>query len=613
MNFDELAVLPQSGEKPTEKADHGSSSSHDGVDEKQTYHNQSIPSQEPARERINDIDIEAAKWRRRENGEDDDDSPNTPWKDKLLVFFHSRYAVWIRDFGLILLILGWWIPAIINDTPKVRHRWIPSTIFSWFFILLILFHKSRYIPQRPFARVFATAWNAVLGKPWSMLPYAGKLSAGWIALTALVFGSTYGLPTTPTSNYGNRTISLVGLLLIYGGMFLASSNHRAIKARTTILGIGFQFIIALFVFRTGAGSSFFTWISTAAFDLLNQGVIGGAAFFWNDLISEHYFFINTLSSIIFFVALCVALFYLGVLTWVIKKAAWFFHKTFDISGAEAVVAVASPFIGQGENVVLVRPYARLFTRAEFHQVLVSGFATIAGSVLSAYISIGVNGRDLITSSVMSIPASIAASKLVYPETQEAETAGQLSIEREEQEEERANDALHALSNGAWFGLRVAGLIFCNVLVIVSLVYAINGILAYIGNAWYITDDNGGPLSLDLIIGYILWPLTFMLGVPRKDVLTVSQLIATKVVQNEFVAYSQFIKIQQDLDPRAVKIVTYALCGFGNLGSLGINIGVMSAIAPKRKMEIVRLAPSALITGVFVTLSSAAIAGIVSAD
>lgn len=558
-------------------------------------------------------DLEAAKWRARENGEEVDETPDSPFMIKVKSFLHSRQAVWLRDFGLIALILGWWIPAIINDTPRVRHRWIPSTVISWFFILLILLHKSRYIPQRPIKRVLSSTWNTVLGKPWSMMPYRAKLASGWFSLVVLVFGTTYGLPTTPTSDYGSRTISLVGLLLIYGGMFACSRNHRAVQARTTILGIGFQFIVALFVFRTGAGLSIFNWIAQAAFDLLNQGVLGGASFFWGSLTDEHYFFINTLSSIIFFVALCVALFYIGALTWVIRKAAWFFYKTFGISGAEAVVAVASPFIGQGENVVLVRPYAKTFTRAEFHQVLTSGFAAIAGSVLGAYIAMGVNGRDLVTSSVMSIPAAIAASKLVYPETQEAETAGAVTIDRQEDEEDRSNDVLHALSNGAWFGVRVAALIFANVLVIVSVVYAINGILAYIGNAWYITESNGGPLSLQLIIGYILWPLTFMLGVPKADVLTVSELIATKVVQNEFVAYARFVEIQDTISPRGQKIVTYALCGFGNLGSLGINIGVMSAIAPKRRIDIVKLAPSALITGIFVTLSSAAIAGIVSAD
>lgn len=590
------------------------------AEEKPTYGNEELThiSGQPAGGKANADghqggDLEANKWALRETGEDYVDDEDSPIVAKLKMAYHSRYAVWARDFGLILLILGWWIPSLINDDPLVRHRRIPSSIISWFFILLVLLHKSRYIPQRPIARLLVTVWNTVLGKPWSMLPHMGKLGAGWLALAVLVFGTTYGLPVTPTSGYGSRTISLVGFCLIYGGMYLGSHKRHAVKARTTILGIGFQFIIALFVFRTDAGLSLFTWVATAANDLLHQGVIGGAAFFWKDLIQQGYFFINVLASIIFFVALCIALFYAGILTWVIRKAAWFFFQTFGISGAEAVVAVASPFIGQGENIVLVRPYARLFTRSELHQVLTSGFATIAGSVLAAYISIGINGKDLVTSSVMSIPASLAASKLIVPETQESETAGTVIIERQESPEEQSNGILQALSNGAWFGLRVAALIFCNVLVIVSAVYAINGILTYIGNAWYITADNGGPLTLELIFGYILWPLAFMLGTPKEDCLQVGQLIAIKVVQNEFVGYSRLLEIQGTLSPRALKIATYALCGFGNFSSIGINIGVMSAVAPRRKNDIVRLAPSAFVTGVFVTLSSAAIAGIVSAD
>lgn len=557
---------------------------------------------------------------------EEEEEPRSKLGQKWHLFKHSRYAVWLRDFATIAVILGWWIVAIINDRPQVRHRWIPSTIIAWFFILLILFHNSKYIPQRPFVRVISSTWNTVFGRPWTMLPYHGKLAVGWGSLAALIFGTTYGLPENETSTRGERTISLVGLLLIYGFFFLISKKHRAVKARTTILGVGFQFIVALFVFRTGAGYSLFAWIALAASDLLTQAqaptgsysIGGGAGFFWSpSFVNEnHYFFVNTLASIIYFVALCIALFYLGVLTWAIKKFAWFFHKTFDISGGEAVVAVASPFIGQGENCVLVRPFVRTFTRSEFHQVLTSGFATIAGSVFSAYVSLGVSGKDLITSSVMSIPASIAASKLVYPETEVSDTAGRVVINREDSEEEKAGDFFHALSNGAWFGLKVAGLIFCNVLVLVTLVTTVNGILAYIGNALYITDENG-PLTLQLIVGYILWPVTFMLGVPKKDTLEVSQLIAIKVIANEFVAYTRLQGTQDTagvvtkISPRAYLIVKFALASFSNIASQGINVGILSAMAPQRAREIVRLTPSALLTGFFVTLSSAAVAGIVA--
>lgn len=178
----------------------------------------------------------------------------------------------------------------------------------WFFILLILFHHSKYIPQRPFIRVISKTWNTIFGKPWGMLTYYGKLIVGWGSLVVLIFGTTYGLPVTESSNYGNRTISLAGLVLIYVGLFVFSGNHKAVKARTTILGIGFQFIVALFVFGTGAGFSLFGWIAQAASDLLEQAQVGGAAFFWSsDFVANHYFFVNTLASIIFFVALCICL------------------------------------------------------------------------------------------------------------------------------------------------------------------------------------------------------------------------------------------------------------------------------------------------------------------
>lgn len=195
-----------------------------------------------------------------------------------------------------------------------------------------------------------------------MLTHRGKLVAGWGAFLVLWLGATYGIPETATSTYVDRTRSLGGIALINLGLFVCSHNHAAVKAQTIILGFGFQMIIGLFAFRTGAGFSFFKWIAQAAADLLTQAEVGGAAFFWSaEFVENHYFFVNTLSAIIFFIALAIALFYLGVLQWVIGKLAWFFYKTMAISGAEAVVAVASPFIGQGENCVLTRPYVQHFT------------------------------------------------------------------------------------------------------------------------------------------------------------------------------------------------------------------------------------------------------------
>lgn len=245
------------------------------------------------------------------------------------------------------------------------------------------------------------------------------------------------------------------------------------------------------------------------------------------------------------------------------------------------------------------------TASEIHHVLASGFATIAGSVLAAYIGFGMPAVYLVTSAVMSIPASTAISKLRWPETEEPLTMGRIVMIEEEKD---AQNALHAFSNGAWFGLRVAGLILANVLTIISLVAVIDGILTYIGRSWAITPENGGPLTLQLIFGYLFYPVAWLMGVPNADLLTVGQLLAVKVIQNEFVAFAQLQEIRDTMTERGFNIAVYALCGFGNVGSLGIQIGVLSALGPKRKAVIVKTAGSALICGILATCQTAGIAG-----
>ena len=292
--------------------------------------------------------------------------------------------------------------------------------------------------------------------------------------------------------------------------------------------------------------------------------------------------------------------------WLIEKFAWFFFKVMNVSGAEAVVAAASPFIGQGESACLVRPYVDIMTDSEIHLTMASGFSTIAGSVLGAYISLGVPAQHLVTASVMSIPASIAISKLRYPEIDEPVTRGQVVVDRgaEDRRGKPAN-ALHAFSHGAMFGLMVAAQILANVLTILSLVYLINGLLTWIGRGFGITQ-----LTLQLVLGYVFYPVTFLMGVPRSEILPVAQLLGTKLIANEFVAYLDLTAGQQGPNPlsdRAFLIASYALCGFANLGSLGIQIGVLSALAPSRGKTIAKLGPSAMICGFLSTMQAACIA------
>lgn len=282
-----------------------------------------------------------------------------------------------------------------------------------------------------------------------------------------------------------------------------------------------------------------------------------------------------------------------------------------VSGAESVVAAASPFIGQGESAVLVKPFVTYLTVAEIHQIMTSGFATIAGSVMIAYIQLGVNPQALISSCVMSIPASLATSKLRYPEIEEPLTQGRVVIP-ESAEEDKAYNSLHAFANGAWLGIKIAGMIMASLLCIISFVGLVNALLAWWGWYYGISGSDGTGLTLEYIFGYLFYPIAILLGVTPSDAYLVAQLLGIKIVMNEFVAYTYLTDPSMpysQMSPRSILIATYALCGFANFSSVGIQIGVLSQLAPTRASDIARVAFSALFTGAISTLTSASVAGI----
>lgn len=269
----------------------------------------------------------------------------------------------------------------------------------------------------------------------------------------------------------------------------------------------------------------FSFISELASDLLgfaNQGT----TFLTSSTVPKlGWFLVSVLPAVIFFVAFIQLLYYWGTLQWFIGKFAVFFFWSMRVSGAEAIVAAASPFIGQGESAILIRPFVAHLTQAELHQIMCSGFATIAGSVLLAYIALGVNGQALISSCIMSIPASLAISKLRYPETEETLTTGRVVIP--DDDEHKSANSLHAFANGAWLGLKIAGMILSTLLCIISLLGLANGLLTWWGRYLNINDP---PLTVELIVGYICYPIAFLLGVPRNgDLLLVGQLIGTKLI------------------------------------------------------------------------------------
>ncbi|KDN44977.1 hypothetical protein RSAG8_05150, partial [Rhizoctonia solani AG-8 WAC10335] len=441
--------------------------------------------------------------------------------------------------AVAFVILGWWISSTVLEAT--RHRWIVQTFWAWSFILLIAF---RFIPNSVITRPVSAVWQPIISKPFFSLSYRVRLAMGWFALLGIVFGSAFGFPLPEGTGYGDRAISVFGLFVFTTGFWLSSKHRSHIPWPTVVVGLFMQQAIALFVLKTDAGFKLFLWIARLAADFLEQAGPAAGFFFDPETTAKHWFFVNTLGAIIFFIAFVQMMYYIGVMQWLIKQFAWFFFKTMGVSGAEAVVAAASPWIGQGESACLVRPFVDLMTESEIHLTMTSGFSTIAGSVFAAYVNMGVPGQNLVTSSVMSIPASIAISKLRIPEIDEPVTMGQVIIDQgaEDKHGQPAN-ALHAFSKGATFGLIVAGQILCNVLTVLALVYTIDGLLTWVGKGFGIHE-----LTLDLIFG-------------------VARLLATKLVANEFVAF-QALKDQHAVNPfsaRGYTIASYGLCGFANLG------------------------------------------------
>ncbi|KAG7090879.1 hypothetical protein E1B28_009960 [Marasmius oreades] len=513
--------------------------------------------------------------------------------------FYQRFRPFILAV-VAAVILGWWISSIV--LKATRHRWIVQTLWAWFFLLVIAF---RFIPNRIVTKPVGAVWGTLVSGPFFKLPYITRLAIGWLCLVAIVFGSAFGFKPPNGSTYVDRVISVSGLVLFQLCFYAASKSHKDISWPTVVVGLFSQQAVALFVLKSNAGFSIFKWVADLAADFLSQANPAAQFFFDAETIGKHWFFVNTLAAIIFFIAFVQALYYLGVMQWVLDKFAWFFFKIMNVSGAEAVVAAASPWIGQGESACLVRPYVDLMTDSELHLTMTSGFSTIAGSVMIAYINLGVPPQNLVTSSVMSIPASIAISKMRFPETDEPVTRGRVVIDRGV-EKNKPSNVVHAFSNGAVFGLVVAGQILTNVLTVLALVAAVNGFLTWIGKGFGIH-----ALTLELILGYVFYPVTFFLGVPRPEILRVSRLLATKLVANEFAAYltlQDLMKSESPLSYRAHTIATYALCGFANLGSLGIQIGVLGAMAPSKKSVLAKIAFSAMICGFLSTLQTAGIAG-----
>jgi CNT family concentrative nucleoside transporter len=327
----------------------------------------------------------------------------------------------------------------------------------------------------------------------------------------------------------------------------------------------------------------------------------GSAFVFGSLVSNqqsfgYIFAFQVLPTIIFTSSLFSVLYYLGLMQKVVMMFAKVMSKTMRTSGSESLAAAANVFMGHTEAALVVKPYVGKMTQSELLALLVGGVATIAGGVMAGYIRMGVNAGHLLTASVMAAPASLVIAKILEPETEIPATSGVVKMEVESEN----TNIIDAIARGAADGLNLALNIAAMLVAFIALMALVNGILSLVG------------VTAQQIMGYLFAPVAFIIGVPPKDALSVGSLFGEKLVLNEFVAYSSLVNMLQTpgtLEPRSATIATYALCGFANFGSIGIQIGGIGGLVPHRRDDVVRLGFRSVFGGTLATFMTASIAGI----
>jgi CNT family concentrative nucleoside transporter len=367
--------------------------------------------------------------------------------------------------------------------------------------------------------------------------------------------------------------------------------------------VSLQFLLGVFILKTQVGSDIFGWVSNMASYFLAFSKEGAKFVFGQDITKWQIFAVAVLPGVLFFASFIQIVYYLGGMQWVIKKFAWVMVRLMDTSGSESVVAAASPFVGQGESALLVQPFIEDMTLSEIHSTMTSGFSTIAGSVLIAFIALGIDSRALITACVMSVPCSLAVSKLRYPETQTSLTKGTVTIP--DSGDAEAN-ALHAAANGAAQGMHLVALIVGTLIAVISLLALVDAMLSFFGA--FLGFEK---LTLVMVTKYFFYPFAFLIGIPLDDISAVSGLMSEKMFVNEFAAFIDLAGLNKDglISARGFLLTTFALCGFANFASIGIQIGCIGAMAPNRKGDLAKLAFSAMVTGTMSTFMTATIAGI----
>jgi len=418
--------------------------------------------------------------------------------------------------------------------------------------------------------------------------------------------------------FWQRLIPLFGLFAMVGIAWLLSNRRDRVPWRVIGWGIGLQVSFGVLVMKTDVGLRLFAVLNDLVIALLGF-TAQGTEFIFGDFASEKFTIaINVLPTIIFFSSLMTILYHLGIMQRLVGVFAWVMRRTMRTSGSETLSAAANSFVGQTEAPLMIAPFIRTMTTSELMAVMTGGFATVAGGVLAAYVGLlkdvfpDIAGH-LIAASVMSAPAALVIAKVMWPETEKSETAGHMTLEMENPDV----NLIDAAARGAYEGMKLAlnvGAMLLAFIALIALANALLGLPFELYNDWMGLEGVAAiePLTMQKILGWIFWPFAFLIGVPFAECATIGTLLGEKLVLTEFVAYLHLYESLSEgatqLSPRTVIIASYALCGFANFGSIGVQLGGIGSIAPGRKHDLARLGLRAMFGGMLASLMTAAVAG-----
>jgi CNT family concentrative nucleoside transporter len=409
-----------------------------------------------------------------------------------------------------------------------------------------------------------------------------------------------------------RFTGILGLLTMLGLAYAFSTNRKAIRLKTVAWGLGLQFVFALFVLRLEAGR----WLFQRAGDYVNRLLsyaFVGSEFVFGDLGKQgshlgFYFAFQVLPTVIFIAAFFAILYHFGVMQIIIRVFAWVMTRVMGASGAESLDVAASIFMGQTEAPLTIRPFLKDLTQSELMTVMTAGMAHVSGGIMAAYIAFGIEPKHLLSAVIMTAPGTLLMAKMLVPETEQPQTAGRVVMSEEEQEAEKHENLLGAVARGTTDGLHLALNIAAMLVSFLALIALLNGIMGGLHNGLAHLGWNWFPSSLQQVFGVIFAPIAWLIGIPWHDCPIIGNLLGTRMVLNELVAFSQLGPQKAMLDPRSFTIATFALCGFANLSSIGIQIGGIGALAPNRRGDLARLGVRAMLAGTMANLMSASIAG-----